>query len=201
MEMSAAETNIDSAEYWEQRYQAADAPWDMGMASPPLIAFMQSYPHTDHKILIPGAGKGHELAWMQAHGFQHACMLDWSPASCASVKAIYPEVPEGSILCEDFFAHAGQYDLILEQTFFCALSPALRPQYARHMQALLKQGGRLVGVWFQFPLTESGPPFGGSAEEYSTLFSEGFEIVTMETCEHSHPARAGKEFWIEMIKR
>jgi thiopurine S-methyltransferase len=194
-------SEIHSALYWEQRYQQNDAPWDMGIPSPPFVQYLASYADTAHKILIPGGGKGHELAWMMQQGFTSVYLLDWSPASCAAVSTLYSDIPAAHIVCEDFFAHTGAYDLILEQTFFCALPPNMRADYVRHMHQLLKPGGKLAGVWFQFPLTEEGPPFGGSAEEYRALFSEGFDIVKMETCLHSHPARAGKELWIEMIKK
>lgn len=192
--------NIDSQKYWEQRYQSEDAPWDMGMASPPLMAFMAHYPNKDHKILIPGGGKGYELAWLHTHGFQNSFLIDWSPTSCAEVLSLHPAIPASAVLCKDFFAHSGQYDLILEQTFFCALTPPLREDYARHMHALLKPGGRLVGVWFQFPLTEAGPPFGGSADAYQALFEPLFSDVKIEPCKNSHPARMGKELWIELTK-
>ena len=52
--------------------------------------------------------------------------------------------------------------VILEQTFFCALDPALRDRYVAHMEQLLAPGGKLVGVLFNDTLNADRPPFGGS---------------------------------------
>jgi SAM-dependent methyltransferase len=101
----------------------------------------------------------------------------------------------------DFFDHQDSYDLILEQTFFCALSPSLRNDYVTHMHRLLKSGGKLVGLLFQFPLTESGPPFGGSATEYLDRFEPLFSIQTLETCYNSIPPRQGNELFFIFNKK
>ena len=48
----------------------------------------------------------------------------------------------------------------------------LRPNYVTKMHNLLSEKGKISGLLFDFPLTEVGPPFGGSQEEYVNLFSE-----------------------------
>ena len=103
------------------------------------------------------------------------------------------------LICGDFFEHNRTYDLILEQTLFCAIPPAYRKRYVEKCADLLKQGGKLVGVLFNFPLTEQGPPFGGSKEEYLATFTPYFEIEILEKCTNSEPGR--EEFFIKMIKR
>ncbi|NQX93205.1 MAG: SAM-dependent methyltransferase, partial [Flavobacteriales bacterium] len=109
-------------------------------------------------------------------------------------------IPESNIHEEDFFAHQGGYDLILEQTFFCALDPSLRDKYVAKMHDLLNPGGILAGVLFNFPLTEKGPPFGGNEEMYKDHFSKKLEIKKMETCYNSIPPRAGNELFFELKK-
>ncbi|MDX1327998.1 MAG: SAM-dependent methyltransferase, partial [Arenibacter sp.] len=87
------------------------------------------------------------------------------------------------------------FDLILEQTFFCALDPDLRPQYVHKMKQLLKPTGKLVGLLFTFPLTESGPPYGGSPEEYKALFGDHFNFKVLEVAYNSIKPRANKELF------
>lgn len=90
--------------------------------------------------------------------------------------------------------------MILEQTFFCAISPELRSNYVDKIFELLKQNGTLAGVLFQFPLTTQGPPFGGSKTEYEKLFKNKFKIKTLEECYNSIKPRKGNELFI-IIKK
>ncbi len=99
----------------------------------------------------------------------------------------------------DFFQYEGPFDLILEQTFFCALSPALRKDYALKMHELLTPGGKLAGVLFDKDFG-GGPPFGGYAEEYRALFEPLFRIRTLAPCYNSIPPRAGTEVFILLEK-
>lgn len=96
--------------------------------------------------------------------------------------------------------HDGQYDLILEQTFFCALDPLLRTQYVQKVNALLKPNGKLVGVLFNRNFETNGPPFGGTEEEYKTLFSKDFHLHTLTLCYKSFTKRAGTELFINCRK-
>ena len=50
-----------------------------------------------------------------------------------------------------------------------------------------------MGVLFTFPLTEAGPPFGGSIAEYEERFSHPFVLETLEKSALSIPPRADKE--------
>src|SRR5690606_5759125 len=106
-----------------------------------------------------------------------------------------PDRESIKIVCTDVFKHEGQYDLILEQTFFCALLPTQRESYVQKMHGLLKPHGRLVGVLFNRSF-EGGPPFGGSQEEYERLFSALFSIKVMANCYNSVKPRQGSELFL-----
>lgn len=93
---------------------------------------------------------------------------------------------------QDFFAHQGKYDLIVEQTFFCALDPTLRPVYVQHMEELLKENGKLVGLLFDREF-EGGPPFGGTQSEYRSLLGARLDLPLMEPCYNSAAPRKGTE--------
>ena len=93
-----------------------------------------------------------------------------------------------------------QYDLILEQTFFCALHPTLRHQYAQHMLALLKPGGKLVGLLFNEALNDNQPPFGGNTQAYQAIFENVFKIKKMELCYNSINQRKDRELFIQFEK-
>ncbi len=63
------------------------------------------------------------------------------------------------------------------------------------MHGLLADNGKLVGVLFDFELTENGPPFGGSIVEYISLFYETFLITILEKCYNSIKPRQGTELF------
>jgi SAM-dependent methyltransferase len=189
--------------YWENRYQKGDTGWDMGSASTPLLDYCSQLNNKDLKILIPGCGNGHEAFAMAALGFTNITLLDVAPSPLDQFKEKNsPLVNAGivSLLCEDFFDHQNTYDLILEQTFFCAIHPAERDQYAKTMFNLLKPQGKLAGLLFNFQLTEEGPPFGGDTEGYVRHFEPYFQIHTLEPCFNSIKPRKGRELFFILQK-
>ena len=192
--------SLDAA-YWDARYAEANTPWDMGTPSPPLVAYLQSLPDPTVNILIPGAGSAHTAAWAYHHGFPNIHVLDWAPRPLKRFRQAVPGFPADQLIQDDFFAHTGKYAVILEQTFFCALLPAQRPQYVTTMRRLLEDGGSLAGVLFDFPLTDQGPPFGGEIETYRKLFSAHLEVELIERCRNSIPPRQGKELFFILRKK
>jgi SAM-dependent methyltransferase len=191
-----------SSDFWTQKYERGDMGWDMGYPSPPLTSYFDQLRNLQLSILIPGCGNAYEAGYLLEQGFYDVHVLDISPYPLNDIAAyFYPEYDDRLHLHQvDFFEHAGQYDLIVEQTFFCALSPDYREAYVRHMYELLKPGGTLAGVLFTFPLDDKGPPFGGSIEEYQALFSKHFKVKTLEPCYNSIKPRLGSECFINLVK-
>ncbi|MFW5658689.1 MAG: methyltransferase [Bacteroidota bacterium] len=189
-------------DYWSQRYHDQNTPWDLGHVSRPLKRFIDSLSEEEKnlRILVPGGGSGHELVYLREQGFTNSYLLDWSEAVIENVRRQHPALPAEALIADDFFAHEATYDLILEQTFFCALDPGMRDEYVRQMYNLLAPGGRLAGVLFTFPLTENGPPFGGSIDEYRQRFAQYFEIEHLAPSEHSEDERQGKEAFFILRK-
>lgn len=191
----------DTQKYWEQRYQDNDTGWDMQQVSPALKTYINQLEDENLKILIPGAGHAYEAEYLFEKGFRNTFVADIAQIPLKNLKARIPQFPDNQLLQIDVFDIFDTFDLILEQTFFCALPPKMRPDYARKMHELLKPKGQLVGLLFDFPLTDDGPPFGGSEEEYKTYFKDLFEVKTLERCYNSHPKRQGKELFFQFIKK
>lgn len=183
--------------YWEQCYVNHQSPWDMGSASTPLISYLEKQ-NRDASILIPGAGRAWEVDWMLEQGFNDLTVIDLSNTALQEAMERIPHSGQVKWIEGNFFEHIGHYDLIMEQTFFCALDPQLRPDYALKMKSLLKEGGKLFGLLFNFPLSTEGPPFGGSEAEYLNLFQSQFKIQHLEICYNSIKPRAGREFFLEL---
>lgn len=199
--MSNKELQQLTADYWDQRWQDKATGWDIGYAAPALIQYMEQYPNKDATILIPGCGSAYEAQELVKMGFTNITLLEYAPAAANVLKQKFSKAPEVSVVCEDFFSHSGKYDLVLEQTFFCAINPEKREEYANHMHALLKPKGKIVGVLFNKLFENEGPPFGGTHEEYLKLFAPQFEIKCMSTCYNSIAQRSGTELFIQLIKK
>ncbi len=188
-----------SSDYWTDRYESGQIGWDLKNISPPLKEYIDQLQNKELRILIPGAGLGHEVIYLYQKGFKNVNYLDFSPAPSEYLKKMLPEFPEEQLHCEDFFKYSGAYDLILEQTLFCAIDPLLRDNYVKKVNELLVNNGKLVGLLFNRDF-ETGPPFGGTKEEYTKRFAPYFTICKMETCYNSVEARLGTELFIHLKK-
>lgn len=191
-----------SSEFWAQKYETGKMGWDIGYPSSPLKSYIDQLRSKSLKILIPGCGNAYEAFYLLEKGFTDVHVLDIVYQPLEELRqSLYPQYQDHLHLhYEDFFEHQGQYDLILEQTFFCALSPDYRDTYVYRMFELLKPGANLAGVLFTFPFDTNGPPFGGSMAEYQERFARYFHIKTMESCYNSIKPRMGNECFFNVIK-
>lgn len=187
--------------YWEERYQNGEVGWNVGKITTPIKEYIDQLTDKNIKILIPGVGNGYELEYLINNGFSNTDVVDYASTPLENIKNRIPNLNENQIINADFFDLEGKYDLIIEQTFFCALNPDLREEYVRKMKSLLISNGKIAGLLFQFPLTSEGPPFGGSKEEYISLFKKDFKIVTMETAYNSIAPRKNKELFVIFEKK
>lgn len=198
-EQEKDENSFDQS-YWDQRYQNNEIGWDLNQVSPPLKQYIEQCTNTDLRILIPGAGNAHEASYLLEQGFNDVTIVDIAPTVVDRLQKQFQNNPHIQIILGDFFTLSGKYDLILEQTFFCALSPFLRPQYVAKMYDLLHTNGKLVGLLFDKEF-EGGPPFGGKKEAYEMLFQRHFNFHTFDSCYNSVGPRMNAELFFIFIKK
>lgn len=197
--MEKSNIKLDGS-YWDQRYQEDNTGWDIGYANKALVEYVLTSVSKDTRILIPGAGNAYELESIWKAGYTNAFAMDLSPTAKTNFLNRVSDFPAENYLLGDFFESDLRFDVVLEQTFFCALDPTLRSKYVEHMHKMLSNNGVIAGVLFNFE-KPIGPPFGGSEEEYRMLFTDLFEIKTMEECRNSIEQRQGNELFIELIKK
>lgn len=184
-----------SSEYWNERYKSSATGWDLGQISPPIKDYVDQLKDKSIKILIPGCGNAHEAEYLHKNGFTNVHLLDFASEPLKEFKNRISDFPESHLHQDDFFKHQAEYNLILEQTLFCAIDPGLRNDYVKTVKRLLAPNGKLVGVLFNCHF-EGGPPFGGSQEEYESQFSEEFNNIKMEACHNSISPRLGNELFV-----
>ena len=194
------ESNSLAPGFWDHRYLNDETGWDMHQVSPPLKSYIDSVHNKELKILIPGCGNAYEAAYLLSKGFTNVTLIDISHVLTEKLKEKYKDEPI-EIINENFFDHKGNYDVILEQTFFCALPPSLRENYVKHCYELLKTGGIIAGVFFNKKFSPVEPPFITSDEEYKKLFQPLFEFVKFEPCKNSIAPRMGYELSFEFEKK
>lgn len=193
------QTNFDK-DYWEEKWGSQKTGWDIGYSSPAIEDYILQYPIKEASILIPGCGNAYEVEFLWNLGFKNITVLDISTTAVQILRDKYQDKKGVTVICEDFFKHHGKYDLVIEQTFFCALHPDLRDRYAEKMHELLNDNGRIVGLMFNKNFEKEGPPFGGSIAEYHDIFRNYFQIQKLEECYNSIEARKGSEVFINLKK-
>ncbi|MTI38171.1 methyltransferase domain-containing protein [Fulvivirga lutimaris] len=186
--------------YWTSRYKDESTPWDVGQITTPLKEYFDQLDDKSLKILIPGCGNAYEAAYLHSQGFINVYLVDISEEPIIRFKANHPDFPPDHIIYGDFFELEDSYDLIIEQTFFCALHPSQRHAYAIKTNELLVAGGKLVGLLFNDSLNSDRPPFGGFKEDYIKILGPHFELTVIDESYNSIPPRKGRELFINLKK-
>jgi ubiquinone/menaquinone biosynthesis C-methylase UbiE len=187
-----------SRDYWEQRYQAEDMPWEKGEPSPGLVDFLAAHPELPRgTVCVPGCGSGHDAREWAKAGFS-AFGYDLAPSAIrlatekTSAAGLTAKFQLADFLRDD---PPDRFDWLFEHTLFCAIDPAARDEYVRAVLRWLKPDGQYLAVNYFIP-DEDGPPFGTTREEQWKRFSPHFDLVR-DWVPRSYPNRTGLErmFW------
>nr|MBC7613605.1 SAM-dependent methyltransferase [Pseudopedobacter sp.] len=192
-----------AAEFWNEKYLHQQTGWDLGEVSPPIKSYIDQIANKNSRILIPGAGHAYEAVYLLENGFINVTVIDFAIMPLSNLKLKLKDINTAHyhLIHDDFFNHEGVYDLILEQTFFCAIHPELRKDYVKHTYQLLAHKGKIAGLLFNSAFPFEGPPFGGSEDEYRKLFKLKFEIKLMEQAHNSIEPRKGSELFVILSKK
>lgn len=192
-----------SQEDWQKHYDENDLGWDLGQVAPPFVNLLETNAIVSGKTLVPGCGRGHEVIFLAENGFD-VTAVDYSPGAVNHLNSIIQERKLNSrVLHMDFFeldsTHDGLYDLLIEQTFFCAISPNQRASYVDTVARVLKKGGMIAGLFYHTG-QEGGPPFNTTREDIVKHFSNLFEIRELDQAKNSAEQRKDKE-WLAILTK
>jgi SAM-dependent methyltransferase len=189
--------DVNSPSKWEADYARGTDGWDLGGPTPAFKRLIASGQFKPGRMLVPGAGRGHDAREFARHGFQ-VTAVEFSPYAVREMHRLaQPEAPV-EILEHDLFTLPStldtSFDYVLEYTCFCAIAPQRRSEYAELVTRLLKPSGLYIDLAFPLDDHKGGPPFAVSLPELFTLFeSRGFTLVQRETPTDSVPQRKGLE--------
>ena len=193
-----------SQEDWQRHYDEDDLGWDLGHVAPPFVDLLESNAIFPCKTLVPGCGRGHEVIFLAENGFDLTA-VDYSIGAVNHLNSVILERKLNiKVLNLDFFeldsTHDCLYDLLIEQTFFCAISPSQRPLYAKTVARILKKGGMIAGLFYH-TRQEGGPPFNTTRQDIIKHFSGLFELRELTQAKNSAEKRKGKEWLAILIKK
>ena len=192
---------------WQRRYEQNDTPWDKGAPAPALVEFLRGRALAG-RIVVPGCGRGHEARALAKPPAVSVMGIDLSDTAIAQAKQLTSQTPPDvdlAFIVGDFFnlpanlAHT--FDWLVEHTCFCAIEPRLRQDYVRAAVSALRRDGRIFGIFYLNPDTESGPPFAVAREELSELFDPYFNLLEEWIPQASFPGRENRELVRIMQKR
>ena len=188
-------------DFWNNKYISSKTGWDVGKITTPLKEYFDQLNDKTIKILIPGCGNSYEAEYLFKNKFLNTYIVDYSDHALNNFSERVPGFSKSKLLNIDFFDVQGKYDLIIEQTFFCAIDKSRRNDYFVKMNNLLNPNGKLVGLLFDDSLNEDHPPFGGSKSEYKEYFEAYFNTKVFQTSYNSIESRFGRELFMILIKK
>ncbi|KAG0606760.1 hypothetical protein M758_9G165100 [Ceratodon purpureus] len=183
---------------WEQLWKEGITPWDAQGVTPAITTLLKQNKLREGKVLVPGCGSGYDVVAM-ASPTRRVTGLDISKTALEQAQLFAEKSPNAEFIefqNADFFSFAppSKFDLVFDYTFFCALEPSLREQWAEKMAELLALDGELITLMFPLDEHEGGPPYSVSLEAYEkVLRPHGFHLTSCDAEIPSVESRKGME--------
>ncbi len=182
------------ADSWNQRYAEGKTGWDLGEA-PPVVSREAARITEPSKILVPGAGRGHDAAAWAREG-HHVTAVDFAPLAVEEGRALARTLGVTmEFLCADVLAlpaALGRVDIVWEQTCLCAIQPEERRVYLREMHRVLAPRGQLLALLWNHG-GEGGPPYDMPRATVEALMDGLFALESVEEVPDS-PEQRRPEF-------
>jgi SAM-dependent methyltransferase len=189
--------DVNSPRKWDNDYARHTDGWDLGGPAPVFKRLILSKQLIPGRMIVLGAGRGHDAREFARHGFQVTAVDFASEAIQAMEQLNDPQGPI-EILQYDLFKLPHEldnsFDYTLEYTCFCAIDPTRRSEYADVVTRLLKLGGTYIDLAFPLDGRKGGPPFAVTISEVKILFqARGFKLISQEVPSDSIGRRRGAE--------
>src|ERR1700752_5159500 len=193
--------NVNSARKWEADYARKTDGWDLGGPTPVFRRLVSSRRFNPGRMIVLGAGRGHDARLFASHGFQ-VTAVDFAPHAVQEMQRLASAEAPAEILQHDIFTLPetlnSTFDYVLEYTCFCAIDPERRAEYADLVTRLLKPNGMYIDLAFPLDGRKGGPPFAVTEAESFDLFQKrGFKLMSREkSAESVSPRRHAEELFV-----
>ncbi|HEB57014.1 MAG TPA: thiopurine S-methyltransferase [Gammaproteobacteria bacterium] len=183
------------AEFWKQRWQNNETGFHLDEVNPLLPRFWPRLQIPEKsRVFVPLCGKSLDMRWLREQGHE-VWGVELSPLALQqffSEQGLKPEIHRAGsfeiwetdglrLFCGDFFELTpellGTPSVVYDRASMIALPPAMRPDYARHLQSLAPASAPRLLVTLDYEQTQmAGPPFAVSEAEVQTLYGDIFQI-------------------------
>ena len=184
--------------FWNDRYASGVTPWDLGDVSAAARVLVEKHFPRQGRVLVPGCGRGYEVVYLEKLGYR-VTAVDFAGEAVrflgelARQSQVQPE-----ILQQDLFLlptlYNSAFDVLLEQTCFCAIDPSLRNDYEQLAYRVLRPGGRLLGVFMEVDEPREGPPYSTPPDLVKAQFPVSRWRLDQTEVLPKNPKRPGPEF-------
>lgn len=194
-------SDVNSPQKWEADYQRGTDGWDLSGPTPVFKRLASSNRFKPGRMIVLGAGRGHDAREFSRHGF-NVTAVDFSPYAVEQMRKLADATAPIEILHQDIFTLSDElndmFDYLLEYTCFCAIDPKRRAEYADVVTRLLKPDGIYIDLAFPLDHRKGGPPYAVTESEIFNLFeSRGFQLLSREQPVDSvKPRRHAEELFI-----
>lgn len=194
--------DVNSSDFWGSAYRDGMTGWDLGGPSPVFAALAASGEFPPGRMIVLGAGRGHDARLFARHGFE-VTAVDFAAEAVREMQRLAePDAPVTALQADIFAldpALDGAFDYVLEYVCYCAIDPARRPDYADAAARLLKPGGLFIALAYPIGDFSGGPPFAVDPDELIGLLERrGFELVRRAWPAESVGRRRGVEELVVM---
>lgn len=195
--------DIQDSRWWTRIYHEEKTPgWDLGAPAEALKDMLPRLKLPKSRVLVPGCGEGHDAALFARDGHL-VTAVDFSEEALQRAKSHYGHLSNLEFRQADLFEMGsefdGQFDVIFEHTFYCAIPPRRRQELVANWTRWLSPGGHLMGVFFAMD-KPVGPPYGGSEWELRRRLQKSYRFLFWGRWRQSLPRRQGKELFIYATK-
>ena len=205
--------DVNSPHKWDANYEQKTDGWDLGGPTPVFKRILLSRQLIPGRMIVLGAGRGHDARGFARHGFQ-VTAVDFSSQAIQEMHRLATSEAHVEILQHDIFTLPDRlnnsFDYVLEYTCFprhlrpgqvCAIDPNRRADWrsrADLVTRLLKPNGIYIDLAFPLEGRKGGSPFAVTGSEIMELFQErGFKLIAREKPADSvSPRRHAEELFL-----
>ena len=116
-------------DFWNNIYIESKIGLDVGVITTPVKEYFDQLNDKTIKILIPDCGNSYETEYLFENKFINTYVVDYSEQALSNFSKRVPSFSKSKLLSNDFFNVQGKFDLIIEETFFCAIDKSRRSDY------------------------------------------------------------------------